>query len=44
MINKKHYLWALPLAFLLAACGKDEGSTAVYECLSVGGDGSECGL
>jgi len=31
MINKKHYLWALPLAFLLAACGKDEGATAVYD-------------
>lgn len=31
MINKKHYLWTLPLAFMLAACGKDEGATAVYE-------------
>lgn len=31
MINKKHYLWALSLAFMLAACGKDKGATDVYE-------------
>lgn len=31
MINKRNYLWALSLAFLLAACGKDDGPTAVYE-------------
>ena len=31
MINKKHYLWTLSLAFMLAACGKDDGATAVYD-------------
>lgn len=31
MINKRNYLLALSLAFLLAACGKDDGPTAVYE-------------
>lgn len=31
MINKRNYLWTLSLVFLLAACGKDDGSTAVYE-------------
>lgn len=31
MINKKHYLWALSLVFMLAACNKDEGATDVYE-------------
>lgn len=31
MINKRNYLWALSLAFLLAACGKDDGPTAVYD-------------
>lgn len=31
MINKKHYVWTLSLAFLLAACGDDEGTTAVYD-------------
>lgn len=31
MINKRNYLWTLSLAFLLAACGKDDGPTAVYD-------------
>lgn len=31
MINRRNYLWTLSLAFLLAACDKDDGSTAVYE-------------
>ena len=31
MINKRNYLWTLSLAFLLAACGKDDGPSAVYD-------------